>query len=55
MLGEGRMSGSFQMIRMVDASGGGGGDAGEGAAGAETEGQLFDVIIAPFALRGPTT
>jgi hypothetical protein len=49
------MSGSFQMIRLAAASGGGGGDAGEGAAGAEGEGELFDVIVAPFALRGPTS
>ncbi len=55
MLGEGRMSGSFQMMRMAAPSGGAGEDAGEDAAGAEGEGELFDVIVAPFALRGPTS
>jgi hypothetical protein len=55
MLGEGRMSGSFQMMRMAAPSGEAGEDAGEDAAGAEGEGELFDVIVAPFALRGPTS
>ena len=49
------MSGSFQMIRMAPASEEGGEEAGGGVAGADGEGELFDVIVAPFALRGPTS